>query len=193
MKMTKTFGRIAVRTLQCLLAVWCAAVLVFFAWIAREARLSAYEPRGFTSEYDKDVSQLFPEYSAETKGRVVACYRETLEIVASLEEATDFFRAEIYFDAGRIKGWTFFFALKRIGAFYGELEIASSGYATEVYVHRHFAEKPRPIKQDMAERQLNDVQREEINAAASYAILTAGKTCYYDGHGELLREYKYGE
>lgn len=166
-------------------------VFIFSVWIAREVLLSSYEPRGFTSEYDRDISCFFPKYSIETKSNLLECYRETLEVVTGFEEVTDFTGAEIYFDSSQINSWTFFFALKKIGSFHGELKIFSSGYAEEVYVHRHFAEKYRSIKQETAEQQLIDIQRKEFNSAVSYAVLTAGKTCYYDSHGKLLQEYLY--
>lgn len=146
----KTFGRIAARTLKWIFAALAAAVLVFFAWIAREVYLSAYEPRGFTSEYDKDVSQFFPAWTLGAESDVFESWRSTIAAAEPLDEVVGFSSAQIYFDSGKISGWQFFFALKNINPFRGTLEVSSTGFAAETYVHRHFAEKARPMKKEDA-------------------------------------------
>ncbi|MDE6068728.1 MAG: hypothetical protein K2F89_07260 [Treponemataceae bacterium] len=191
----KTLGKIAARTLKCILVALAAAVLVFFAWIAREVHLSAYEPRGFTSEYDKDVSQFFQAWTLGAENDIIESWRSTIDAAESLEEVAGFSGAQIYFDSGKISGWQFFFALKNKNSFRGMLEVSSTGHAAETYIHRHFAEKARPMKKGDALRWLSEIQRQadEIGLAVSYALVGAGKNAFYGKNGELLREYGYGE
>lgn len=191
MKMFKMSGRIAARTLKWIFAALAVAVLVFFAWIARDVYLSAYEPRGFTSEYDKDVSQFFPAWTLGAESEILESWRSTIDAAEALDEVVGFSSAQIYFDSGKISGWQFFFALKNKNPFRGTLEVSSTGFAAETYVHRHFAEKARPMKKEDALRQLSEIQRqaEEIGFAVSYASVGAGKNAFYGGDGELLREY----
>ena len=191
----KTLGKIAARTLKWILVALAAAILVFFAWIAREVHLSAYEPRGFTSEYDKDVSQFFLAWTLGEESDVLESWRKTIDAAEALDEVAGFSGAQIYFDSGKISGWQFFFALKNKNSFRGMLEVSSTGHAAEFYVHRHFAEKARPMKKNDALRWLSKIQRQadEIGLAVSYALVGAGKNAFYGGNGGLLREYGYGE
>ena len=191
----KTLGKIAIRTLKWIFVAFAAAVLVFFAWMAREVHLSAYEPRGFASEYDKDVSQFFLAWTLGEESDVLESWRKTIDAAEVLDEVAGFSGAQIYFDSGKISGWQFFFALKNKNSFRGMLEVSSTGHAAEMYVHRHFAEKARSMKKDDALRWLSKIQRQadEIGLAVSYALVGAGKNAFYGKNGELLREYGYGE
>lgn len=191
----KTLGKIAARTLKWILVALAAAILVFFAWIAREVHLSAYEPRGFTSEYDKDVSQFFRAWTLGAENDILESWRSMFDAAESLEEVVGFSGAQIYFDSGTISGWQFFFALKNKNSFCGMLEVSSTGHAAETYIHRHFAENARPMKKNDALRWLSKIQRQadEIGLAVSYALVGAGKNAFYGGNGELLWEYGYGE
>ena len=179
--------------LKCFTILTFIIIFIFSVWIAREVLLSMYEPRGFMSEHDKDVSHFFPSWTFEEKSDIVESYRRTLETVTAIDEVIAFSKARIYFDSGKIAGWHFFFALKNIGSFYGMLEVSSSGFATETYVHRHFSETVHPMKNEDTLRQLSEIQwqADEIGFAVSYASVSVGKNEYYGDNGKLLKEYSY--
>lgn len=179
--------------LKCFVILTFIIIFIFSVWIAREVLLSMYEPRGFISEYDRDVSHFFPSWTFEKKSDIVESYRRTLNAVTALDEVIAFSKAKIYFNSGKITEWQFFFVLKNIKSFRGMLEVSNSGFAIETYVHRHFSETVHTMKNEDTLRQLYDIQRQtdEIGFAVSYTSVSVGKNEYYDDNGKLLKEYSY--
>lgn len=179
-------------TLRCILAALLTAFLAVFFFVAREAALSVYEPRGFTSEYDRDVSYIFS--ACKEEDGLAEFSRRTLEAAGSLDEVRGFCGAELHFDSGSLRSWSLFFRLRDVRPFRGILEVTSAGLAAETYIHRHFARAPRTTSAESALRQLCDAQNQAgiIGTELSRAVILAGKSRFYGPNGEILceREYK---
>ena len=174
---------------KCLVIMLLVAVLGLCLYIFAEVHFSQYEPRGYTSPYDTDVSALFAgvghDMDFATKlDRICA-------LAGSMDEVQGMTGVVINFgEDNSVQSFTVTFQLESKWPFLGQMIVRADGAACQEYIHWRYSRKEKILHTSWVLEQscnyMNMVQEESL--AVQQVRISAGgiKIYFVDGTVQTL-------
>ena len=169
---------------KCLVIMLLVAVLGLCLYIFAEVHFSQYEPRGYTSPYDTDVSSLFAgvghdmDFAAKLD-RIFALAR-SMGGVQGVTGITINFGVD-----NKVQSFTVTFQLESKWPFFGQMTVRANGTAVKEYIHWRYTGKEKILDTSWVLEQycncVNMVKEESL--AVQQARISAGGIKLYSING----------
>ena len=169
---------------KCLVIMLLVAVLGLCLYIFAEVHFSQYEPRGYSSPYDTDVSSLFAgvghdmDFAAKLD-RIFALAR-SMGGVQGVTGITINFGED-----NKVQSFTVTFQLESKWPFFGQMTVRANGTAVKEYIHWRYTGKEKILDTSWVLEQycncVNMVKEESL--AVQQARISAGGIKLYSING----------
>ena len=165
-------------------------IIFLFLFIFKDAYEQKYEPCGYVSPYNQDVSFYFSDICSTD---FCTNIQNIIDIAKVIENVEGISFITIYFDTNnKIKSYNVTFKLVNKGLFLGEMTINSNKTAYQEYIYYKYSQKYELSDYNNIKKQYLDLENKVANLDSSIqkAIITNNKTLFYFNN-ELFKEYYY--
>ena len=174
---------------KCLVIMLLVAVLGLCLYIFAEVHFSQYEPRGYTSPYDTDVSALFAGVGHDMD--FAAKLDRICALAGSMDEVQGMTGVVINLgEDNSVQSFTVTFQLESKWPFFGQMTVRANGTAVKEYIHWRYTGKEKILDTSWVLEQycncVNMVKEESL--AVQQARISAGgiKIYFVDGAVQTL-------
>ena len=169
---------------KCLVIMLLVAVLGLCLYIFAEVHFSQYEPRGYTSPYDTDVSALFAGVGHDMD--FAAKLDRIFALAKSMGGVQGVTGITINFEEdNKVQSFTVTFQLESKWPFFGQMTVRANGTAVKEYIHWRYNGKEKILDTSWVLEQycncVNMVKEESL--AVQQARISAGGIKLYSING----------
>lgn len=167
------------------------AMTLLILFILKEAYEQEYEPRGYVSPYNKDVSSCFQQIPADD---FVATIQSIMIRAKAIENVKGISFITVYFNSdNKIKSFEAVFILKNKGLFRGFMKVADNGITMQEYWYYKYAGEKKKIadyENILVQCKLLEKEVRKSQYSIQKAMITDKKIYFYN-NDDLISEYSY--
>lgn len=186
----KTISSYILKFLKFCSFAFMIVIIFLFSFIFKDAYEQKYEPRGYVSPHNQDVSFYFSDICSTDFCTNIS---DIINIAKVIENVKGISFITIYFDTNnKIKSYNVTFKLENKGLFLGKMTINSNKTAYQEYVYYKYSQKYELSDYNNIKKQYMNLENKVANFDSSIqkAIIMNNKTLFYFNN-ELFKEYYY--
>lgn len=118
--------------------VLVSMLILLSIYILKDAYEQKYEPRGYVSPLNKDVSTFFSNISTKHFSTGIESIIDNAKSIGNVKGVS---YIRVYFDNNDIKSFETIFILENKGLFRGQMKVYNNGIAKQEYLYYKYSEK----------------------------------------------------